>query len=404
MAPAAMLSHKGCLAILPQRAAPGRRPCVVRAAQTAYQSPSSKTAASELQALERYSEVVPDVLLSQTLQTVEAPKAATSSRSVLAGIMANPASFARYKFSVDQARFYDACAALPPAERTACQVDKALANVGALMLENVSGRVSTEVDPRAANDAAQLLARGRRLTSFYDDLGVPRDRVLLRMPATWAAVQAARTLEAEGIACHMVLVYAFVQAAAAAQAGVSVVQPNVGRLCDWFDKHPGALRDHLESKEAPAIARAGYGAARPNPGLLLVEKIYNYCASRHPATKVMASGLRSTEEALALAGCDYLVVGPKVLSALSGAATLEGYNDGLHAGGAAAATVEPALTREGAAAAEFSADEAAAVGEAAFAEGLGAAGRELLEEGVRRLVEDANRLEPMFLNLASGQE
>ena len=32
------------------------------------------------------------------------------------------------------------------------------------------------------------------------------------------------------------------------------------------------------------------------------------------------------------------------------------------------------------------------------------AGRELLEEGVARLVDDANRLEPFFLNMAGGQE
>ena len=78
---------------------------------------------------------------------------------------------------------------------------------------------------------------------MYREVGVERERVLLRMPATWPAIQAAKVLEAEGIACHLVLVYSFVQGAAAAQAGISVVQPNVGRLHDWYNRHPGVIRD-----------------------------------------------------------------------------------------------------------------------------------------------------------------
>lgn len=44
-----------------------------------------------------FPQVVPDVLLSQSLQKVEEPKAATSSRSVLAGIMGTPTSMRRFK-------------------------------------------------------------------------------------------------------------------------------------------------------------------------------------------------------------------------------------------------------------------------------------------------------------------
>ena len=34
-----------------------------------------------------------------------------------------------------------------------------------------------------------------------------------------------------------------VQGVAAAQAGVSVIQPNVGRVRDWYNKYPGVIRD-----------------------------------------------------------------------------------------------------------------------------------------------------------------
>ncbi|KAL4856616.1 putative transaldolase [Chlorella vulgaris] len=380
-----------------------RHGVITAAAKQEYVAPSSRVGSTELARLELLSTVVPDVLLSQSLQQVEAPKAATSSRSVLAGIMGNPQS--RYKFAVEQARFYDKCNLEVGADKTSCQVDKALVNVGAMFLETVLGRVSTEVDPRIAHDADKLLARGRQLVAMYQEVGVDKERVLLRMPATWAAIQAGKQLEAEGIACHLVLVYSFVQGAAAAQNGISVVQPNVGRLHDWYNRHPGMIRDPNAPREMSAMAKAGYGDSEINPGLLLVEKVYNYCQKHHGGrTKVMASGLRNKAEALALAGCDFLVMGPKVLTAMATAATLDGYNTGLSAAEDMPGSVEPRLSPSLAQLADFLPLELETVDEESFDDYLDMPGRELLQEGIQRLIDDANRLEPYFLNLAGGQE
>ena len=177
--------------------------------------------------------------LNQNVQSIEKAKAGTSSRSVLAGIMANPTGVGRYKFAIEQARYYKRSSGDADATTTALQVDKALVNVGALMLEGISCRVSTEIDPRDATNTEKLIARGRQLVSLYADVGVGKDKILMRMPATWAAIQAAKVLEAEGVATHLVCLFSFVQAVAAAQAGASVLQINVGRLGDWYDKHPG---------------------------------------------------------------------------------------------------------------------------------------------------------------------
>jgi len=38
---------------------------------------------------------------------------------------------------------------------------------------------------------------------------VPKDRYLLRIPATWEGIQAAKQLEDAGIATHLVLVYRY---------------------------------------------------------------------------------------------------------------------------------------------------------------------------------------------------
>ena len=335
------------------------------------------------------------------MQNVEKAKAVTASRGVIAGIMANPTGSGRYKFAIEQARYYRRDD--DNADRATLMVDKALVNVGALMLEGVAGRVSTEIDPRIAYDSDKLVARGRQLISLYSDVGVTKDRIVLRMPATWEAIQAAKVLESEGVSCHLVCIFSFVQAVAAAQSGASVLQINVGRLADWYDRHPGVLRDRNAPLESRAMAMAGYGAAQANPGILLVEKVYVYLQTAHPKTKLMASGLRTKSEALALAGCDYLVVGPRVLEALQNATTLEGYNDGLRTVDDESG-VSARLTPGFAAAYELSPYETGIVDKNLFDDQLGLAGRDLLTESVKRLVDDATRLEPLFLNLAGGNE
>lgn len=375
---------------------------MIQAKATAYQPPSSTTGATELDALERYSEVVPDVMLSQALQTIEKSKAATSSRGVIAGIMANPTGTGRYKFAIEQARYYKKDSGISGPELTALQVDKALVNVGGLMLESISGRVSTEIDARLAHDTDKLVARGRQIVALYSEDGISKDRLVIRMPATWEAIQAAQTLENEGVATHLVCIFSFVQAVAAAQAGVSVIQINAGRLADWYDRNPGMLRDPNAPLEARAMEMAGYGAAQANPGLLLAEKVFAYLKTNNPKTKLMASGLRTKQEALALAGCDYLVVGPRVLQGLQSASTLEGYNDGLHV--SESQGMKPKLTAEFAKNYEISSVETGEVSKAIFEDQLGLAGKELLNESVQSMVLDANRLEPLFLNQAGGQE
>lgn len=271
-----------------------------------------------------YRQIVPDVILSQRVSEKEPAKAATASRAVLAGFMASPATSGPYKFGIEQARYYRTSGTLENSELMAARVDRALANVTAIMKESVTGRVSVEVDPRLAYDTEALAARGRQLGNLCAEAGTPTNRIVLRIPATWEGIQAASILEKENLAVHLVSIFSFIQVAAAAQAGASVAQINVGRLSDWYDRNPGVIRDPHGPREGRAMMMAGYGASLPNPGVLLVERAWAYCTSHHSKTKIMASGLRTKEEALLLAGCDFLVVGPRILEALSSSTTLEG--------------------------------------------------------------------------------
>lgn len=376
----------------------------VRASHNDYAPPSTIGGSMELDALERFSCVICDSLtLTPPGQT--RMKSASVSRRVLAGIMANPTTFGQMKFSIEQARMYanESLGISSGFSKTQLQVNKALVNVAGLLLESsveATGRVSIEADPRLAHDAAGLKKNADVIWGMCAENGIPKDRVLIQMPATWEAIEAAEGMELEGLQTHLVDVYSYGQAVAAIDHGVSVLQLNVGRINDWYDRNPGAIRDPTGPREAAAMAKAGF-AVLENPGLPLVKKIYNYIHHAGKRTRLISSGMRTKKEVLSLAGCDFLVVGEQILTSLATTCTREGYNDGLHAAGDDADGMIAGMSPQQAAAAEVERVHVAANN---FEDALGLIGTDLLNVDVQRAVEDAARLEPLFLNRVAGQE
>lgn len=118
--------------------------------------------------------------------------------------------------------------------------DRVLVNFGAEILKHVKGRVSTEVDARLSFDVEKTIAKARRLIELYEEKGIDRERVLIKIAATWEGVQAARVLEKENIHCNLTLIFSVAQAEIAANAGVTLISPFVGRIYDWFKKKAGA--------------------------------------------------------------------------------------------------------------------------------------------------------------------
>ena len=169
-----------------------------------------------------------------------APTAATVSARVMLGILRNPVAMERYEDAIERSLTYAKDAsALPGATNPDCALDKAMVNVGAQFAGEVAGRISIEVDPRLAGDAEAVVAKVEHLVALSREMGVGADRLLFKIPATWEGIQAAKALEARNINCLMTLVYSFAQCAAAAQAGVSLVQLYVGRVRDWCVPAPG---------------------------------------------------------------------------------------------------------------------------------------------------------------------
>ncbi|HEY6087707.1 MAG TPA: transaldolase, partial [Burkholderiaceae bacterium] len=188
-----------------------------------------------------------------------------------------------------------------PPERIA---DEVLVRFGLEILKLVPGRVSTEVDARLSFDTAGSIARAHGLIELYERAGVGRERVLIKVAATWEGIQAAKALEHEGIHCNLTLLFAFCQAVACGEAGVSLISPFVGRIHDWHKKAAGAAWDDA--------AKAG----AHDPGVQSVAQIYNYYKHYDIETQVMGASFRNVGQILALAGCDLLTISPELLAQL----------------------------------------------------------------------------------------
>jgi len=170
---------------------------------------------------------------------------------------------------------------------------------GKKILAIVPGRVSTEVDARLSFDTEGTIAMARSIIAQYDKTRVGRDHVLIKIASTWEGIRAAEVLEKEGIHCNLTLLFGIHQAVAAAEAGVTLVSPFVGRILDWYKKDTG--KDYQGADD---------------PGVQSVTKIYNYYKKFGYKTQVMGASFRNIGEIKELAGCDLLTISPQLLAEL----------------------------------------------------------------------------------------
>jgi transaldolase len=191
------------------------------------------------------------------------------------------------------------------AEPLGAQLDRVLVAFGARILELIQGRVSTEVDARLSFDVRATIEKARHLIALYEALGVPRDRVLIKIASTWEGIRAAEVLEREGIHCNLTLLFAMPQAEACAQAGVTLISPFVGRIYDWYRKAAGSQWDEAAS------------AGANDPGVRSVRAIYARLKGAGYRTEVMGASFRNVGQVLALAGCDLLTISPELLDELA---------------------------------------------------------------------------------------
>lgn len=186
------------------------------------------------------------------------------------------------------------------AEVVSLAFDRLAVSFGLKILDIIPGRVSTEVDARLSYDTEATIAKGRELIAQYEEKGVSKDRILIKIASTWEGIKAAEVLEKEGIHCNLTLLFGLHQAIACAEAGITLISPFVGRILDWYKKDTG---------------RDSYAPAE-DPGVISVTDVYNYYKKFGYKTEVMGASFRNIGEITELAGCDLLTISPSLLGEL----------------------------------------------------------------------------------------
>jgi transaldolase len=229
------------------------------------------------------------------------PRDATTNPSLITAAAQMP----QYQAIVDETLLQskkDAGSGATDAAIVSLAFDRLAVSFGKKILAIVPKRVSTEVDARLSFDTEGTIAKGREIIAQYEEAGISRQRILIKIASTWEGIQAAKVLESEAIHCNLTLLFGLHQAIACAEAGVTLISPFVGRILDWYKKETG--KDY---------------AGAEDPGVQSVTTIYNYYKKFGYQTEIMGASFRNLSEIEELAGCDLLTISPKLLAELEAA-------------------------------------------------------------------------------------
>lgn len=181
-------------------------------------------------------------------------------------------------------------------------MDKLFVNFGCEILKLIPGRVSTEVDAHLSFDVDKSIEKAERLIALYEEAGIGRERILIKLASTWEGIQAAKQLEKKGIHCNMTLLFSLTQAIACAEVKATLISPFVGRILDWYKKKAEGVSGYEPSHD---------------PGVKSVTQIFYYFKKFGFKTEIMGASFRNKEEIIELAGCDLLTISPHLLEELS---------------------------------------------------------------------------------------
>jgi len=192
----------------------------------------------------------------------------------------------------------------------ALAIDRLAVNLGKAISDIVPGYISTEVDPRLSFDTESSVERALRIIDMYKTMGVGKERVLIKLAATWEGIQAAHILETQyGIQCNLTLIFSLVQAIACAQYGAHLISPFPGRILDWYKVSLG--RDHVDDPEL-------------DEGVIACRSMYNYFKVHGHDTICMPASWRPSrgagyelDEIRALAGSDRMTIPAPLLEKLA---------------------------------------------------------------------------------------
>ena len=251
--------------------------------------------ASKLEQLRCMTVVVADTGDIEAVRRLK-PQDCTTNPTLLLKAVENPA----YSHLVEEAAAWGRGKSGDADVVAAAVCDHLAVSFGTELAKIVPGRVSTEVDADLAFDTRATVDKARAFIAAYEDRGIARDRILIKVASTFEGIRAAETLQRDRIDCNLTLLFSLVQAAACAEAGVFLISPFVGRILDWHVKAGG-----------------GPYTADTDPGVASVRSIYAYYKTHGFGTAVMGASFRNAGQIEALAGCDRLTIAPALLDELA---------------------------------------------------------------------------------------
>lgn len=253
------------------------------------------TGLSQLDQLKQFTKVVADTGDFESMREFK-PQDATTNPSLIL----QAATKEQYAHILDKVLADRKSSGLTGAAQIEDIIDHVLVGFGQEILKIVPGRVSTETDARLSFDVEGTIAKARHLIALYEQAGISRERVLIKIASTWEGIRAAEVLEKEGIRCNLTLLFSLPQAVACAEAKVQLISPFVGRIYDWYK----------------AANKREYTGAE-DPGVQSVSTIYTYYKHFGYKTEVMGASFRNTSQIVELAGCDLLTISPDLLAKLA---------------------------------------------------------------------------------------
>ncbi|XP_055384613.1 probable transaldolase [Condylostylus longicornis] len=263
---------------------------------SAEHQPKKTKMTTSLDQLKNLTTIVADTGDFEAMKAYKPTDATTNPSLILSA-----ASMDQYKHLIDTAIKYANKTGQSEEEKLSDAMDMLCVLFGCEILKIIPGRVSTEVDARLSFDKEASIAKALKLIALYEDMGIKKERILIKLASTWEGIQAAKVLEKEhNVHCNLTLLFSFCQAVACAEAEVTLISPFVGRILDWYvsNSDTKTFESHLD------------------PGVISVTKIYNYYKKFDYKTVVMGASFRNIGEVKALAGCDLLTISPKLLEEL----------------------------------------------------------------------------------------
>ncbi|KAJ9432274.1 MULTISPECIES: transaldolase [Enterobacterales] len=251
---------------------------------------------NQLDALKQYTTVVADSGDIESIRHYH-PEDATTNPSLIL----KAAGLDAYKHLIDDAIDYAKKQGGSKETQIINASDKVAINLGMEILKSVPGRVSTEVDARLSFDRGMCVTKAEKLVRLYEEYGIDRSRILIKLASTWEGIKAAEELEKNGIQCNLTLLFSFAQARACAEAGVFLISPFVGRIYDWYNSRK-PIDPYVVDED---------------PGVKSVRRIYDYYKKHRYSTVIMGASFRKVEQIQALAGCDRLTISPNLLEELA---------------------------------------------------------------------------------------